>query len=81
MTVTECRAIVAGEKLFKLLFSQEPMLVLLLVVMLVLLLVVVLVLVLAFGDRLRLLRFLLQLSLMRNLFSRLHWLRYLLRHL
>ena len=71
----------AGEKLFKLLFAQEPMLVLLLVVMLVLLLVVVLVLVLAFGDRLRLLRFLLQLSLMRNLFSRLHWLRYLLRHL
>ena len=49
----------AGEKLFKLLFAQEPMLVLLLVVMPVLLLVVVLVLVLAFDDRLRLLRFLL----------------------
>ena len=81
MAVTECRVVVAGEKLFKLLFLQGPMLVLLLVVMLVLLLVVVLVLVLAFGDRLRLLRFLLWLCLMRNLFSCFHWLRYLFRHL
>ena len=71
----------AGEKLLKLLFAREPMSVLLLVVMPVLLLVVVLVLVLAFHDRLRLLIFLLQPCQMRNLFSRLHWLRYLFRHL
>ena len=79
--MTECRAIMAGETLFKLLFAQEPMPVLLLVVMPVLLLLVVLVLVLAFDDRLRLLRFLLRPCQMRNLFSRLHWLRYLFRHL